>query len=555
MNFNRYFDNDELDSLLAEWANHFPKLLELRSIGESFEGRPIHLLTITNQDTGRDDTKPALWFDANIHATEIAGTTTALRIAWELISTYESSPEMARRLDTTTFYIVPRLNPDGAQRAMATPPEFHRSGVRGYPYMDKADGLHQDDIDGDGRILQMRIPDPNGDWKVSALDARLMEKRGADETGEQYFRILPEGRVQGYDGYQIPIARRLQGMDFNRNYPAEWRPENEQRGAGPYPTSESEIRAAVEFIASHPNINTAVAFHTFSGVILRPYGNHADDTMDAHDLWTFEALGERTENLTGYKTVSVFHDFRYHPKMVITGPSNDWAYDHLGLLGYVVELWDIVGMAGIEDRKFIEWMRNHPHSDDLAILNLTLENVEGEPYVDWYAFDHPELGSVELGGYDMMYTWRNPPHAYMGAEADRNVPFALLLSDVLPRLAISQIDVEPIEPQLYRIRAAIDNTGFLPTFTTQQARKRGVARPIRVELELDEANALIQGQRISEIGHLEGRSNKMAVFSFGSAGTDNRALVEWTLRGSPGDTVFLRVLADRAGQIETQFQL
>ena len=73
---------------------------------------------------------------------------------------------------------MPRVNPDGAELAMAEIPQYVRSGVRPYPWEDKAEGIHSQDIDEDGRILTMRIPDPNGDWKVSALDPRLMEKRG-----------------------------------------------------------------------------------------------------------------------------------------------------------------------------------------------------------------------------------------------------------------------------------------------------------------------------------------------------------------------------------------
>ena len=56
-----------------------------------------------------------------------------------------------------TFYVVPRLNPDGAARAMAASPELLRSGTRPYPWDEPRLGLHAADIDGDGRILQMRV--------------------------------------------------------------------------------------------------------------------------------------------------------------------------------------------------------------------------------------------------------------------------------------------------------------------------------------------------------------------------------------------------------------
>ena len=190
MDFNRYFTNDELAAQLNEWATTYPNILALGVLGQSYEGKDIHLLTITNKATGADTDKPAVWLDANIHATEIAGTTTTLRIVWELLSKYGNDEKVTRLVDTSTYYIVPRLNPDGAAWAMADIPKYVRSGVRPYPYEEKMDGLHAEDIDGDGRILSMRIPDPHGEWKISTVNPRIMEKRKLDETGGQYYRVF-----------------------------------------------------------------------------------------------------------------------------------------------------------------------------------------------------------------------------------------------------------------------------------------------------------------------------------------------------------------------------
>ena len=248
MDFNRYFTNRELEDTLNEWITTYPDLISIKVIGRSHEGYSIWLLIITNWETGPDTEKPAVWIDANIHATEIAGTTTSMRLIHTLLSGYGKDDQTTCLLDSSVYYVVPRVNPDGAQLAMAEIPQFVRSGVRPYPWEDKDEGIHSLDIDQDGRILLMRIPDPNGDWKISTLDSRLMERRGIDEQGGQYYRLLPEGIVEDYDGYQIKIAHPHRSLDFNRNFPVEWRPENEQRGAGPYPGSEPEIKALIDFI-------------------------------------------------------------------------------------------------------------------------------------------------------------------------------------------------------------------------------------------------------------------------------------------------------------------
>ena len=146
------------------------------------------------------------------------------------------------------------------------------------------------------------------------------------------------------------------------------------------------------FIAEHPNITGAVLFHTYSGVLLRPYSHHADDTLPAEDLWTYQKLGAKGTEMTGYPNISVFHDFRYHPKEVITGSFDDWAYDHLGVFSWTVEIWSPQRAAGITDYKFIEWYREHPVEDDLKLLAWNDEMLGGNGFVDWYPFDHPQLG-------------------------------------------------------------------------------------------------------------------------------------------------------------------
>jgi murein tripeptide amidase MpaA len=556
MDFNHYFTNPELETLLNGWAQSYPSLVSLTSIGESYEKRPIWLLTLTNQATGPDTDKPAVWIDANIHATEITGTTTALHIANSLLENYGKDPQATRLLDGCVYYIVPRVNPDGAALALADKPRYVRSGVRPYPWPEKDDGLHEEDIDGDGRQLQMRIQDPNGDWKISELDARLLQKRGPAEHGGVYYRLLPEGRVEDYDGYLIKLARPPEGLDFNRNFPFEWRTEGDQEGAGPYPASEPEIRALVDFVAKHPNINIAITYHTFSRAILRCYSTKADDDMETSDLWVYKKIGEIGTKTTGYRCVSTFHDFKYHPKEVTTGAFDDWSYDHRGVYAFTIELWDMPSEAGIKDRKFIEWYRDHPHEEDLQILKWAEEHGGKDAYVDWYEFEHPQLGKVELGGWNFMYTWRNPPLNLVGAEAARNVPFALALGDLLPRLSLHTLEVTPLGGNDYRINLAIENSGFLPTCTSEQGKKRKATRPVRAELELPEGVKLVNGKRRVELGHLEGRSNKLdAAMVWSEDPTDNRARAEWVLHGSPGAVVQVHARSERAGSIHQSLTL
>jgi murein tripeptide amidase MpaA len=550
MDFNHYFQNHEIDELLHQWAADYPNLLTLTRIGESYQNRPIWLLTITNQGNGPDRDKPAVWIDANIHSTEISGSTTALLIAHHLLISYGNDSQVKRLLDRGVYYIVPRLNPDGAALAMAEEPRFTRSGVRPYPWDEKDPGLHEKDMDGDRHIVQMRLVDPNGDWKVSSLDPRLMEKRQIHESGGAYYRLLPEGEIHQYDGHTIKLARPKAGLDFNRNFPFQWRPEAEQHGAGPYPASEAEIKAVLDFIVQHPNINLAITFHTFGRVILRPFSSKPDDEFEVNDLRVYKKLGELGTSSSGYPAVSTYHDFRYHPKETITGSFDDWLFDQLGVYSFTIELWDLPDEAGIKNRKFIEWFREHPHAEDFQILQWVDEHAQPGSFVGWHLYHHPQLGQVEIGGLDTMYTFRNPPPALIGAEAARQLPFALALGDLLPHLEIHTLQVTPLGDGEYAILLVVENSGFLPTYTSEQGRKRQAARPVRVELGIEPSMKLISGRQLIELGHLEGRNNKLDTTGFWEASpTDNRQRAEWVLQAPPGSSLNIHILSERAGSL------
>jgi murein tripeptide amidase MpaA len=558
IHFDRYYRYDDLIRLLHSIAQEYPQFVQVESIGKSYEGRDIWLVTVTNTATGMAAEKPALWVDGNIHASEVSPSSACLYLLNKLVTGYGTNSEITRCLDTRAFYICPRINPDGAEWALADKPKIIRSSTRPYPYDEDAlSGLVNEDMDGDGRMLWMRIPDPNGPWKKQPDEPRLMVRRDATEIGGEYYRLLPEGRIENYDGVEIRLKPKKEGLDLNRNFPLEWRQENEQRGAGPYPTSEPEIRAIVQFITGHPNITGGVTFHTFSGVLLRPYGTHPDDHFPAEDLWTFQKIGQKGTELTNYPAVSVYHDFRYHPKEVITGVFDDWLYDHFGIYAWTVELWSPQRQAGIESYKFIDWTRDHPIEDDLKMLKWSDEALDGKGYVNWYPYEHPQLGRVELGGWNMLYAWRNPPPQFLEKEI---APFAdwlvwhLLIS---PRLELFDVQITPLGDHNYYIWLVVHNTGWLPTYVSKKALEKKVVRGVICEIELPEGASLKTGKQREDIGQLEGRCyTNPTPGAFDTSGeTRERAKVEWVVHAPNGGDVSLVARHERAGMVHKTVEL
>jgi murein tripeptide amidase MpaA len=500
--YDRFLRHDELTATLQQLAREHPRLFALSSIGKSHEGRDIWLVAATNAETGAHRDKPAMWIDGNIHAAELTASLACLHYLRILAEGHGQDAEITRLLDTRTVYVCPRINPDGAEWALADKPKYIRSSTRPYPFDEEpVDGLDVEDIDGDGRILSMRIPDPHGNYKAHPDEPRLMVARDPAEAGGEYWRILPEGRLRNFDGVEIRLNRDKEGLDLNRNFPAGWRQEFQQQGAGPYPTSEPEVRAVVDFITRHPNIGTGVSFHTHSGVILRPFSSEPDDAMPAEDLWLYKRFGQKSTEITGYPNISIFHDFKYHPKQVITG-GFDWIYEHLGQFFWTVEIWAPVREAGVEKYHFIEWYREHPVDDDLKLLAWSDRELGGAGHVDWYPFDHPQLGRVELGGWNKLATFRNPPAKYLRREVERFPKWLTWQALVLPRLEILRADVTRLGEDTWRLRLAVQNSGFLPSYVTKRALERKVVRGVVYEIVLPEGAALVGGKARVEGGQL-----------------------------------------------------
>lgn len=553
--FDKYYRYDELTRLLKQYAKEYPGLLRLQSIGKSHEGRDVWLVTVTNFKTGPDVEKPALWVDGNLHASEVAASAAALYHLHTLVTKYGRNKQVTLALDTRAFYIVPRVNPDGAEWALADRPKVIRSSTRPYPYDEEpVDGLLEEDIDGDGRILLMRIPDPNGTWKRHPQEPRLLVRRDPAETGGKYYRVLPEGRLKNYDGLVIRVREPKENLDLNRNFPVAWRPEAEQSGAGPYPVSEPEARNLVDFIAKHTNITGVITFHTFSAVLLRPYDDRPDDAFPAEDLWTYQKIGDQGTKLTGYAHLAVYHDFRYHPKTVTTGAFDTWMYDHLGVIAWTVEIWSPLKQAGLKGYKYIDWFREHPVQDDLKLLRWSDKKLGGAAYVNWYNFDHPQLGKVELGGWDWLHTFTNPPGELLEKEIKLFPNWLLWHALISPRLELHQADATSLGGGAYRVRLVLENTGWLPTYVTKKALERKL-RGVVCEIELPPGARLETGKTREELGQLEGRAYKEAMLNPTLEGTQERLKVEWVVRAPRGGKVKLIARHERAGTIRASVNL
>lgn len=430
--FDRYLNYEELVKWCTAISTANASICRYVVYGKSHQGRDLFLLEITDFSTGEPITKPAQWIDANIHSIEVTAGVAALNLIQHLVSNYyNQDPIVVHALESRTFYIVPRVNPDGVEAALSsTNPQYFRSSVRKWPYDGKSfPGFKEMDVDGDGHIRRMRIKDDHGAWCEHPLEKRVMipidHKMSPYYHGKQVqrYRVLSEGLIDNYDGFTIPTPAKICSLDLNRNFPAGWG--KDIPGSGDHALSEVEIYSMVKAMAERVNICGANAYHTSGGVLLRPSSTKSDSDLPQSDVYVWkEILGPLGVDKTGLPLHSCFEDFTLDKKELMSGAADDYCYEHLGIFSFTTEFYDIIYEATGKRASTKSWYYGPTVDDELAICQWADVNCP-QSYVDWKIFQHPQLGEVEIGGYDAFNLITNPPLHMLKKQIQGHAEFAV----------------------------------------------------------------------------------------------------------------------------------
>jgi len=559
----RYLRYDELCAQVAAWAEAFPDVVRLTSLGQSDEGRDLWLLTLGKDP---DRVRPAAWVDGNMHASELAGSSAALAIAEDVIHLM-ADPEavvhdvpahlLALLRDDVLFYVLPRMCPDGAEHMLGVS-SYVRSNPRDRRHGKTAPYWRGADVDGDGRARLMRVEDAAGQFAAVPGEPSLLMPRLLDDPGP-YYSIYPEGFIENWDGSSIPGYSFLadNAVDMNRNFPFGWAPEPRQEGAGAFGTSEAESRAVTTFAVAHPNIFAWLNLHTYGGCYIRPNQAMTDRKMNPHDLWVFEQIAAWMTPITGYPVVSGFEEFTYEPDTPLCGDLASFAYEHRGAVAMVCELWDFWKQVGLDTlRPFIRNYAKRPRAELLKMLEWDRAHNEGRAAQPWKPFDHPQLGPVEIGGYDPLIGMWNPPPDRLPEVVTNQSRAFLRWAALSPRLRVTGVTVEAVEPGISRVSATIENIGFLPTNVLATAAKLPWNDPVRAAIAVGPGASLVGGDAVTTVGHLQGWTPDV-VFSYPtfarSTNERTRRRVHWIVRGT--GEVIVSASCARTGRKEARVNL
>lgn len=274
--FDDYHDYAEMLAALQNLAAAYPHLTQLRSIGQSHEGRDIWALRISDRPAETEAEEKGILIFANIHAREHLTLEQALYLAQDLLANYGQEGEATNLVDHRDIWIIPNLNPDGAEYDISqwrSSPPYWRKNRR---------------VNGNG---------------VFGVD------------------------LNRNFGYKWGCCGGSSGVPSSDLY------------RGPAPFSEPETQALRDLARSLPHLTISVSLHTWGEWVLYPYGYTRAELpadMQAADMDIFKVMSTRMAVLNGYKVAQAG---RFYSSSVIDGDSDDWLYGELGIYAVTWELY------------------------------------------------------------------------------------------------------------------------------------------------------------------------------------------------------------------------
>lgn len=241
-NYQGYHDYAEMVAVLQQLAGRYPHITRLESIGQTWEGRAIWAMRVTDRPHEDEPDEQGILVFAGTHAREHLTVEQALFLLRDLLENDGRDGETTNLITQRDIWVIPNLNPDGSEyditRWGAAPPYWRKN----------------------------RRNNGDGTWGVDL------------------------NRNFGY-GWGREGSSGITASEIYR---------------GPAPFSEPENVALRDFVLARPHIRLIVSLHTYGEYVLFPYGYTYEDLppdMRPEDRAIFLALAEAITDMNGYRAM------------------------------------------------------------------------------------------------------------------------------------------------------------------------------------------------------------------------------------------------------------
>ena len=543
-----YLDQDGLTDSLKKIAAAHPETVRVESLARSKEGRDVWMVSV-NFPAKDSPVKPSILVVGNLEADHLVGSQVALGLIEKLAGADGKS------LEGRTIYVVPRLNPDGAERLLKGAPRLDIRANLTSLDRDRDGKQNEDgpnDLDGDGLALSMRFKGDKATLVHDTKDSRILRKADTAKGEKPVYAESTEGIDDDGDGSidEDPAG----GVNLNRNWPHNWTEYNPETGA--YPTSEPEVNALIRFAYAHPEIVAVWSFGLNDNLRGNPSVLPADAPALAEIVKAFAASTAPKADAPKDEPAKKAEAPKDEPKLEVAkeevpkkaevpalppqdvpkakaqgkgqggrggrggpgggggpvaaappaqsapapgldgttdGALSEWAYQQFGVVGLASRLW-----ARPEAPSGMPPLAGE---GDARWLDWNDKVMGGSAFVPFHEVQHPKYGQVEVGGWKPGVRL-NPPIELVGAIVDGHFAFLKDLAGKLPGLAIKEAKAEAKGGGIFEIKATVENPGFLPTSLAQGLVTRKGA-PVLVKLDLGDAK-LLSGRALNRIDALPG---------------------------------------------------
>ncbi|MFE6824558.1 M14 family metallopeptidase [Streptomyces sp. NPDC057690] len=239
----KYHNYAEMTTEIDQRIAAYPGIMSKRVIGKSYQGRDIVAIKISD-NVATDEAEPEVLFTHHQHAREHLTVEMALYLIRELGAGYGSDSRVTSMVNGREIWIVPDLNPDG------------------------------------------------GEYDIASGSYRSWRKNRQPNSGSSYV-----------------------GTDLNRNWNYRFGCCGGSSGStssetyrGTAAESAPEVKVVADFVRSRivggkQQITAGIDFHTYSQLVLWPFGYTTADTatgMTADDNAAFKAVGQKMAASNGY---------------------------------------------------------------------------------------------------------------------------------------------------------------------------------------------------------------------------------------------------------------
>ena len=572
-----YHNNKSLAKLLASLAEQNPDLVRADGIARSIGKHKVWLVEVGKGSEQNRKTRPAILVVAGIEGNDLIGSSIAVSWIKHLIEQYETDAEITRLLQTTTVYVIPRLNPDASEHFF-NEPKFETSR-NDKPVDDDHDGLIDEDgpedLNGDGLITWMRIEDTEGEYILDPHDERLLIKADPLKNEAGAWRYLTEGIDNDHD--ELWNEDGPGGVNFNRNFPYNF--DFFAPDAGVHQVSEAETRALADFIIDHPNIGIILTYGAADNLLKTPKGapqpprRKPMTAIGEDDFGYYKAMGKLYR-----KTLGLSKELE---DTSCPGTFSDWTYFHRGRLSLAARPWSPALAVELsedgekekkkEDNEEVEAASENekagqkkekgneskPEDEKKDVDKKPKDNEDKrnekerkelkwfdehapQAFVEWQAIEHPDFPNqyVEVGGYSP-FALTNPPAQMIEQIASKHTDFLIKVAQRLPLIGIRKVESRHLGQSVYEAKIQVENTGFLPTSLAHGQTTREVYTT-RLIIDLDD-EFFLSGTRITNLPPIRG-----------SGGMEE---VRYIIQASDHKKIDFKVISFLAGQVTGTIEL